>query len=762
MLPKPMKSLATDPATTASRSTSTAGSAEHPQTPASRPLSRRDFLQGTASGAAALVIGLHLPERARAQNNASGAAAVIKGDGSAATFAPNAFVRIADDDTVTVMMKHSEIGQGVWTGLATLVAEELDADWSQMRGAPAPSNVELYVNTMFGIQGTGGSTAMANSYEQMRQAGAAARAMLVSAAAAEWGVKGAEITVENGLVAHPSGKSSSFGKLAAQAANEAVPAEPALKDPSDFTLIGTNPPRLDTHIKSTGKARFTLDLYRDGMLTVVVRHPPRFGATVASVDDAAARKVSGVVDVKTITQGVAVYAENTFAALRGRDALVIEWDDSAAEKRSTAEMLAEYREAVGLPGLTVETRGDIDLPPPEGGQVFEALSEYPYLAHAPMEPLDGVIEMRDDAVEIWMGSQIQTGDHMALAGVLERPQEQIILNTEFAGGSFGRRATPGADFAVELASIAKAHGDATPLKLVWTREDDIQGGHYRPLVVHRMSGAIDANGDITHWDDTIAAQSIIAGTPMAGMVEDGIDPMSVEGSKHLPYKLPNLRVSLHTMDSRVPVLWWRSVGSTHTAFATETFLDELLEAGGKDAIDGRLALLDPASRDAAVLEAVAVLSEWRTAKAPDGHARGVAMHKSFGSYVAQVVDVSIADNGEPKVHKVWCAVDCGVAINPDIVTAQIEGAIGYGLGHALYSEITLEEGGTVKQSNFHDYRALRIPEMPAVDVHIVASTEDPSGIGEPGLPPLAPAVANALRQLQSKPVRRLPFVPVKT
>lgn len=721
-------------------------------------VSRRRFIQGTAGTAAALVIGLHLPEGARAQ---SGAAAVIKGDGSEGSFAPNAFVRIADDDSVTVMMKHSEIGQGVWTGLATLVAEELDADWSQMRAEAAPANKDLYVNTLFGVQGTGGSTAMANSWLQMRKAGAAARSMLVSAAAADWGVNASEIQVEKGIVSHASGKTSGFGLLAALAAGEAVPAEPSLKDPKDFTLIGTDVPRLDTHIKTTGKADYSLDLYDDGMLTVVVRHPSKFGATVASVDDSAARRVKGVVDVRTIPQGVAVYAENTIAALRGRDALVVEWDESKAETRSTSEMLAEYRDAVGVPGLTAETRGDIDSPPPEGGQIFEAITEFPYLAHAPMEMLDGVIELRDDAVEVWMGSQIQTGDHMALAGVLERPPEQVILNTLLAGGSFGRRATPNADFAVELAMVAKAHDGGVPLKLVWTREDDVRGGHYRPLVVHRLSGAIDATGEITHWDDTIAAQSIIANSPMAGMAADGIDPLSVEGSIHLPYKLPNLRVSLHTMESKVPVLWWRSVGSTHTAFATETFLDELLEASGKDPVDGRLALLDPASRDAGVLNAVAEMADWKAATTEDGHARGVALHKSFGTYVAQIVDVSIGVDGEPRVHMVWCAVDCGVAINPNIVTAQIEGAVGYGLGHALYGEITLEKGGAVRQSNFHDYRSLRMPEMPAVEVSIIKSAEAPTGIGEPGLPPLAPAIANAMRRLQGDAVRRLPFVPVK-
>jgi len=720
--------------------------------------SRRRFLQGSAGAATALVLGLHLPPPARAQQ--SGAASVIQGSGEAADFAPNAFVRIAADDTVTVLSKHIEFGQGPYTGLATLVAEELDADWSQMRAEAAPSNTELYVNTLFGVQGTGGSTAIANSYEQMRKAGAAARAMLVAAAAEEWGVDAAEIAVAKGRITHPSGKESGFGAMAVRAAGQEVPAEPALKDPKDFVLIGTDLPKLDTTAKTTGRATYSLDLYRDGMLTVVVRHPPTFGATVASVDEAAARAVPGVVDVKAIPHGVAVYATGTYAALRGRDALVVEWDETNAETRSSAEMLETFRQRAGSPGLDVEARGDIDAPLADGARSFEAVMSFPYLAHAPMETLDGVIEVRDDGVEVWMGSQIQTGDHMTLAGVLERQPEEITLHTMFAGGSFGRRATPDAHFAAELASVAKARGGSEPLKLVWTREDDIRGGYYRPIAVHRMSGVLDADGNITHWEDTIVAQSIVAGTSMEGMAENGIDPMSVEGSKGLPYALPNLRVSLHTIASKVPVLWWRSVGSTHTGHATETFLDELLEAGGKDALDGRLALLEPESRDAGVLQAVRDLADWGS-EAPEGRERGVALHKSFGTYVAQVAEVSVGDDGLPKVHKVWCAVDCGVVVNPNIVRAQVEGSIGYGLGAALYDEVTIEKGGTIKQSNFHDYRSLRIHEMPEVEVAIVPSAEPPTGIGEPGLPPLAPAVANAWRRLTGESVRQLPFPPVK-
>lgn len=721
-------------------------------TPAAPVPSRRTFLKGAA--AAGLVIGAYLPGPARAQ---SGAAAVIKGSAEAGVFAPNAFVRIAPDDTVTVLIKHIEFGQGPFTGLATLVAEELDADWAQMRATHAPADVELYKNLAFGLQGTGGSTAMPNSYDQMRKAGAAARAMLVAAAAQEWGVPEAEITVSKGVVSHSgSGRTARFGALAEKAAALEPPVEPRLKDPKDFVLIGTDRPKLDTHDKTTGAAQFTLDIYRDDMLTVVVAHPPKFGATVARFDDSAARQVPGVVAVEQIPQGVAVYGRNTFAALRGRDALSVDWDDSGAETRSSIDLFRTYTETAMAPGVAVTTVGDTAGILDGATQVIEATYEFPFLAHAPMEPLDAVVEMRDGAAEVWMGSQLQTVDHGTVAAVLGLPQENVAIHTQLAGGSFGRRAQPDAGFAAEAASVAKALGRDGAVKLLWTREDDIRGGRYRPLTVHRLRGSVGADGRIAAWEQTIATQSIVAGSPFEGLMQDGIDPTSVEGASDLPYAIPNLDVSLHTMQAGVPVLWWRSVGHTHTGFATETFVDELLEQAGQDPVAGRLALLADHPRHIGVLEEVARLADWG-APVPDGRARGVAVHKSFNTYVAQIAEVSIGDGSVPKVHKVWCAVDCGVAVNPNVIRAQIEGGIGYGLGAALYDEITLEAGGTVAQSNFHDYRSLRIQDMPEVEVSIVASAEPPTGVGEPGVPPAAPAVANAWRRLTGTAVRRLPF-----
>ena len=710
--------------------------------------SRRRFLQG-ASG---LVIGLYLPlgSRLRAETATDPAA-------PATSFAPNAFVRIAPDNTVTVIIKHIEFGQGPYTGLATLVAEELDADWSQIHAEPAPADDARYANTLMGIMVTGGSTAMANSWEQMRRAGATARAMLVAAAADAWQVPPAEISVELGVVQHQaSGRQASFGELAEAAAQLEPPAEVSLKDPADFRLIGTRVPRLDSAAKSDGSALFTLDHYRDGMLTAVVAHPPRFGSKVGTVDDAAARAVPGVVDVKVIPQGVAVYATSTWAALKGREALTVSWDDSAAETRSSDQLYAEFRAAATRPGAVAADRGEVTAALAAADSPLEAIYEFPYLAHATMETLDSVSVATEEGVDVWMGSQMPTSDQRAFAAVLEREPAQVRIHNQYAGGSFGRRAQPDAGFAVESAQVLKGAAPGTPVKLLWTREDDIRGGRYRPLVVHRLRGALDQQGNISAWEQTIATQSIMKGSPFEGMIRDGIDPTAVEGASDLPYAIPNLSVTLHLMDAGVPVLWWRSVGHTHTAYTVETFLDQLLQQAGRDPVEGRLQLLADAPREAAVLQRAAELADWGRA-VPADRARGVAVHKSFGSYVAQVAEVSRGADGLPRVHHVWCAVDCGIAVNPDIVTMQMESGIGYGLGAVLYDQITLEPGGTVAEGNFDRYRALRMSEMPAVTVSIIESSQPPTGVGEPGVPPIGPAVANAWRQLTGQAVRQLPF-----
>jgi isoquinoline 1-oxidoreductase beta subunit len=718
-------------------------------------VTRREFLRTAGTAGAGLIVSVKLGGLAWAQR--SGAASVIQSEGAQGTIDATGFVKVSPDNTVTVMVKHLEMGQGPYTGLTTLVAEELDAHWSQMRAQGAPANTELYKNLAFGIQGTGGSTAIANSYEQMRKAGATARAMLVAAAAEEWGVPAKEISVRKGVLRHSaSGKQATFGQLAERAAKMAPPNDVQLKDPSRFTLIGTAVGKLDSPEKSTGQAIYTIDVQRPEALTVLVAHPQRFGAKAISVDDTQARAVRGVVDIKTIPQGVAVYAKGFWPASKARTALKITWDESGTEMRSTEQLLAQYRARAEQPQVAAMSRGNTQTAMEKAVRRYEAEYVFPYLAHAPMEPLDCAIELSDGACQAWFGSQLQTVDHMTIAKVMELPAEKVGIGTLLAGGSFGRRAQPAGDLAGEAAAALKALGRDASIKLVWTREDDIRGGRYRPFTLHRLRGALDKSGNIVAWDQTIVSQSIIKGSPFEMMIKDGVDPTMVEGAADLPYAIANLRVSAHATEVGVPVLWWRSVGHTHTGYATETFIDELLVASGKDPVQGRLALLKNEPRHAGVLKAVANLARWKGAKVGGGRARGVAVHKSFDTYVAQIAEVSMGSNGLPKVEHVWCAVDCGVAVNPEVIKAQMEGGIGYGLGAVLFDEITLDQGRVV-QANFNNYRMLRIDEMPKVEVVVIRSTEKPTGVGEPGVPPIGPAVANAWRALTGTSVRHLPF-----
>jgi isoquinoline 1-oxidoreductase beta subunit len=715
-------------------------------------LSRRSLL----TGAGALVIGVSLQRGAKAQ---SGAAQAFRPTGGAAAFSPNAFVRVAADDSVTVLVKHIEFGQGPFTGLATLVAEEMDADWGQMRAEHAPADVKLYANNAFGVQGTGGSTAIANSYEQMRKAGATARAMLVQAAAQAWNVPAAEITVEKGVLKHASGKQGGFGSFAEAASKLPVSADAPLKQPANFRLIGKEGvvTRLDSGDKSRGKAEFAIDIGVPDMLTVVVARPPRFGGKVGSFDATAALKIKGVVDVKEIGSGVAVFATGMWPALKGREALKVTWDESAAEKRGSRELIAEYRALARTSGKSAGKHGDAEAVLARADKVVEAEYVFPYLAHAPMEPLDGYLEWNAQGAIARFGSQFQTTEHQTIATILELPPEKVQLETMLAGGSFGRRAQVSQHLAAELAMCAKAIGPNRPVKLVWTREDDLAGGYYRPLFLHRMRGAVK-DGKITAWTNSIVGQSFFLGTPFEAMtVKDGIDAVMVEGAAELPYEIADFACEVHVPKVGVPTLWWRSVGHTHTAYAVEAFVDELLQAAGQDPVTGRLAMMGKEPRLAGVLKAVAELAKWNGPDAGNGRMRGVAAVESFGSFVAQIAEVSLGEGGEPKVHKVWCAVDCGVAVNPDIIRAQMEGGIGFGLGHALYGEITLDQGRPV-QANFDTYRSLRIHEMPAVEVTIVASTEKPTGVGEPGVPPIGPAVANALARLGQTRPRQLPMV----
>ncbi|MDQ6621222.1 MAG: xanthine dehydrogenase family protein molybdopterin-binding subunit [Pseudomonadota bacterium] len=722
---------------------------------------RRNFLKISAVAGAGLTLGFRL-EHAIAQATSGSPA---QAGTATAAFAPNAFVRIGSDNTVTVIAKHLEMGQGTYTGLATILADELGAAWSQVRVEGAPADNERYKNLLFGAQGTGGSTAIANSWEQLRNAGATARAMLASAAAAQWKVPADSLVVKEGVVSHANGKKATFGQLAGAAASMPVPTQVKLKDPKDFTLIGQRAPRKDSRAKSTGTARFTLDMKLPDMLTAVVLHPPRFGAQVRSFDASAVTKIAGVRYVVQVPNGVAVVATNFWTAKKGRDALVVEWNDEPAFKFSSSQILADYKKLALQPGTVAKTTGDAAKALAGASKTLQAAYEFPYLAHAAMEPLDCVVKLGADRCEIWNGEQFQGLDVPAVAKAVGMKPEQVTINMLYAGGSFGRRANVDSDYVLEAVAIAKElarNGKRDiPVKLVWTREDDMRGGYYRPAYFHTLSAGLDGSGNIVAWQHRIVGQSIATGTAMeAQMVKNGIDPTSVEGAANLPYAIPNLLVDLHSPKVGVPVLWWRSVGSTHTAFSTETFIDELAASAGKDPVAFRRALLADKPRHLAALDLAVREARWEMPLAPaasgERRGRGVAVHESFNTVVAQIAEVTVRRDNSIKVDRVVCAVDCGIAVNPDIVRAQMEGGIGFGLSAALHGAITLKDG-VVEQSNFHDYPVLRINEMPLVDVYIVPSTAAPTGVGEPATPVIAPAVANAIAAATGTRLRNLPL-----
>lgn len=721
--------------------------------------SRRRFLQAGAGLTLAIYLnGSHAAQvaSAPAKTGAAAPAAAIE-------FEPNAFVRIGEDNTVTIIAKHLEMGQGTYTGLATLVAEELDAAWPQIKVEGAPADAKRYNNLLWGpTQGTGGSSAMANSYEQMRRAGAAARFMLVAAAAADWSVPAKEITVKAGVVSHAaSNRQASFGELAAKAAKQEAPQpeDITLKNPKDFVYIGKQSPRQDSKPKINGSAQFTSDVKLPGMLTAVVAHPPRFGATVKSFDAADAKAIAGVVDVVAIQNGVAVLAKDFWSAKKGRDALKVTWDESKAFKLGTNDILDRYKTLARSPGSIAHTSGDAIKTMGRANKRIEAAFEFPYLAHAAMEPLNCVVKLTGDQCEIWNGEQAQTGDQTNISKLLGIPLDNVKINMLYAGGSFGRRSNPHSDYVLEAVQIAKAINGRAPVKMIWTREDDMQAGQYRPMFYHTLRAGLDENGNLVAWQHRLVGQSIVAGTMFAGMIKDGIDATSVEGAANLPYAIPNMLVDLHTPSYPVPVQWWRSVGSSHTAFSTEVFFDEVAHAADKDPVAFRRTLLKNHPRHLAVLDLAASKAGWGkplAAKAGTRRGRGIALHESFGTVVAEVAEVSVTADGSFKVDRVVCAVDCGIAINPSIVRAQMEGGIGFGLSAALYSAVTLKDG-QVEQSNFDDYPLLRMGDMPQVEVHIVSSGANPSGVGEPGVPPIAPAVVNALFAATGKRLRNLPL-----
>jgi isoquinoline 1-oxidoreductase beta subunit len=706
---------------------------------------RREFLKTGAAAGGGFVVSWYLP---------LDSAGAVKGESATNQVALNAFVRIGTDESVTVIASHSEMGQGVYTSLPMLLNEELEADWSKIQVEAAPVD-KVYNHPVFGMQMTGGSTTSPAEWERYRKMGALARTMLVAAAAQQWNVDAASCIAEKGVVRHrASGKHATYGSLAGAAAQLTPPAEVKLKDAKSFTLIGKPTRRLDTPSKTNGKAQFGLDISLPGMLTAVVARPPVFGGKVAKVDAVEALKVPGMKSVEQIESGVAVIAERFWPAKLGRDKLVVEWDLGPNAELSTERMLRDFAEQGKSAGAIAKKIGDADNALKTAAKTITAEYDVPYLAHAMMEPLNCVVDLHADSCEIWTGTQFETVDRANAAQVAGLPPEKVQIHTTLLGGGFGRRANPASDFvreAVQVAKVAKA-----PVKVVWTREDDLKGGWYRPMWHDRFTAGLDANGDPIAWTHTIVGQSIMQGTLFEGfMVKNGVDGTSVEGAADILYGIPNLQVDLHSPKIGVPVQWWRSVGHSHTGFSVEAFLDEVAHAGGKDPYELRRKLLANQPRMLGVLDLAAQKAGWG-GKLPTGVGRGIAGHFSFDSYVAQVVEASVAKDGAVKVHRVVCAVDCGTVINPDTVKAQMEGGIIFGLTAALKTEITLKNG-RVEQNNFHDYQMLRIFESPKIEVHIVPSTADPTGVGEPGVPPVAPALANAIFAATGKHVRRLPI-----
>ncbi len=717
------------------------GHRESPKPSAAAEMPRRDFLKLSVAAGGGLLIGFYFP-------------GVTQEAQAGATFAPNAFVRIGTDELVAVIVNHSEMGQGVYTSLPMILADELDADWTKVRFEPAPVD-PVYNHPVFAIQMTGGSTSTWSSFDQFRKAGGAARAMLIAAAARRWGVDPASCRAENGMVVDgANNRRLSYGKLAEQAAHLTPPQQVVLKDPKDFKLIGKPLKRLDTPEKTNGKGIFGIDVKVSGMLTAVVARPPVFGGKLKSFNADKAKAIPGVRKVVEVPSGVAVVADGFWSAKRGRDALQIEWDAGPMAEFSSESQREQYAELAKQSGLIARKDGNPSGAIGSAAKKIEAVYEVPYLSHAMMEPLNCAVDLRADHCEIWTGTQFQTVDRAAAAEVAGLKPEQVEIHTTLLGGGFGRRACPASDFVREAVYVAKAAG--APVKVIWTREDDMHGGYYRPMYYHTLAGGVDANGNPLAWSHHIVGQSIMAGTPFEQFgVKNGIDATSVEGAADLPYAIPNFSVEYHPTKVGVPVLWWRSVGHSHTAFVTESFFDELAALGGKDPYELRRMLLAKSPRDLGVLELAAEKAGWGSPP-PAGRARGIAVHASFESYAAQVAEVSVDRSGKVRVHRVVCAIDCGRYVNPSIIEAQMQGGVIFGLSAALYDELTFDKG-RIQQRNFNDYPMLRINETPDIEVHIVQNNEKPGGIGEPGVPCIAPAVTNAIFAATGKRIRKLPI-----
>lgn len=714
-------------------------------------LSRRAFLK--VAGAGGLALGI-FPLGGLAQGSAPPVA--LK-----PTQLPSAFLLIAPDGTVTVTVNRLEFGQGVQTALPMILAEELDADWNLVRSRLG-DNAPAYADPVRGLHLTGGSASIRTSFTQYRELGARARAMLLAAAAERWQVDASTLRTQSGRVLGPDARTAGYGELAESAMALPVPAQVTLKDPKDFRLIGQPTTRLDAHAKSSGRQDYGIDVRLPGMLTAVIARPPVFGGKLRVVDDSAARAVQGVKAVLRLPldlggEGVAVVADGYWPAKLGRDALRLEWDTDTVDKVDSARQLAQYRDLAKTAG---PRHFDADMAPLAGAaHRIDAEFLFPYLAHAAMEPLNCTIQLTAGAAEVWTGSQMPGVDAAAVAEILGLQPAQVRLNVQSSGGGFGRRAMGHRDYVVDACRIAQGMHDAgldAPVRLLWSREDDMRGGFYRPMHLHRASIGFDAQGRVLAWDHAIVAQSITDGTLFGKfMIKDGIDGTAVEGMRD-PYPVP-MRLTVHHTKRNVPVHWWRSVGSTHTAFVMETLIDEIARRTKLDPVAYRIKLLgDRNPRHLAALDLAVEKSGYGTKRLPKGHAWGVAMHQCFGSVVAYVVEASMRD-GQPVLHKATAGVNCNLAVNPRTVEAQVQGAAVMGLSMCLPGGAITLKDGRVEQGNFGEFAVPRITDIPAFEVYIVPSAEAPSGMGEPGLPPLAPAFANAIARLTGKPQRELPF-----
>ncbi len=707
-------------------------------------LNRRAFLKAGAAAGGGLLLSVRLPVSMRDAEAASPTAAD--------RFAPNGFIRIGRDGRVTLIVHKAEMGQGVYTSMPMLVAEELEVGLDQVHLEPAPPDHTLYADPLLHQQATGNSTSVRGAWEPLRRAGATGRAMLVSAAAQSWKVDASSCRAERGTVIHvPTGRRVTYGALADAAAKLPVPDTVALKDPKDFRLIGTPAKRLDSPDKVNGKAQFGIDVKVPGMKVATVAACPVFGGKLAGVDESKAKAVTGVRQVVRLDNAVAVIGDHMWAAQRGLRALDIRWDEGPHAALTTADIVQQLETASQKPGVVARREGDVVRAMAGAARKVEAVYQTPFLAHATMEPMNCTVHVRKDGCDVWVGTQVQTAAQAAAAQVTGLPLEKVRLHQYLLGGGFGRRLE--IDFIAQAVQIAKRVEG--PVKVVWTREEDTQHGVYKPYFYDRLAAGLDEQGMPIAWSHRLTGSSVTA-RMVPPAFKNGLDPDTIEGAAEPPYTFPNMLVDYVRQEPPgIPTGWWRGVGPTHNVFVVESFIDELAAAAKKDPFEYRRALLAGSPRARGVLELAVEKAGWGK-PLPSGRGRGISLVHAFGeTYIAQVAEVSVSKEGDVHAHRMVVAVDCGMIVNPDTVKAQMESGVNFGLGAALFNEITLK-GGRVEQANFNNYRALRINEAPVIDVYLVKSAEAPGGIGEPGTCGVAPAVTNAIFAATGKRLRKLP------